>query len=497
MVCLREIDYNIPMARLPLVYLAALLGLAGCTTTPYPTPIAKTGQARAQPQAAKGNFKTDYHYPPAPTGAYRSELSASVALFIDGTQSGGYNLAKGGWYPKTSPEIITRATVDDLKASGIFTSVTYAADDQGDADIRVSGTIVEAVVRDSFMTSNYSIHINFQVTRLSDNAMVWSGTLAGRKSISFFAAFAMPRGPIDTILRSIYTQLRNQLATNLPRIAAQPERVASAPRGPRAKKKRYRRSDVDKGWPKLPERPDDFALIVGIEDYRTLPAADYGEHDADTMQKYLMGMGVPEENIILLKGARASKTDLAKYLEEWLPRNVLPESRVYFYYSGHGAPEPSSGKAYLVPYDGDPSFLKSSAYPVSRLYKNLQKLKAKEVIVMLDACFSGAGGRSVIAKGTRPLVTIKNPTLRRGSKVVALTASSGSEIAGGLDKKSHGMFTYYLLKGLQGAADADGNSHVTLRELHGYVRKRVQRAARRQNREQTPQIDAAKDLNFY
>ncbi|MBI3551725.1 MAG: caspase family protein [Elusimicrobia bacterium] len=177
-------------------------------------------------------------------------------------------------------------------------------------------------------------------------------------------------------------------------------------------------SDVDKiGQFTDKERTDDFAVVVGIEKYQNVPKADYAENDAKTMQKYFQALGVPEENVIVLTGQKATRTGLAKYLEEWLPRNVTPNSRVYFYYSGHGAPDPSDGSAYLVPWDGDASFLKTSAYPVSRLYEKLGALKAKEVVVMLDSCFSGAGGRSVIAKGARPLVNIVDTAVPSQSRL--------------------------------------------------------------------------------
>ncbi len=256
-------------------------------------------------------------------------------------------------------------------------------------------------------------------------------------------------------------------------------------------------SEVDRFGRREKERPDDFALIIGIEKYETLPKADYGERDAQTFRSYVLGLGVPEENVISLSGAKATKTGITKYLEEWLPRNVTADSRVYFYYSGHGAPDAATGAAYLVPYDGDPSFLQSSAYPLPRLYEKLQALKAKEIIVALDSCFSGAGGRSVIAKGARPLMTTVAASAV-GPKVSVLAASDSAEISGSIDEQGHGMFTYFLLKGLKGEADADGDSHVTLGELYGYLHKGVQRAARRQNREQTPQLQSTQpDLKLY
>jgi hypothetical protein len=233
-------------------------------------------------------------------------------------------------------------------------------------------------------------------------------------------------------------------------------------------------------------RPDDFAIVVGIQDYRRVPKADYAEEDAKAVQAQLQALGVPAANTILLTGQDASRADVTKYLEEWLPGVVKPDSHVYFYYSGHGAPDPQTGESYLVPWDGDPQFLKSTALPLGRVYSDLAALPSAGAVVMLDACFSGAGGRSVLAPGARPLVNVQT-TDSVPDKISVLSASGAREIAGGLDLRRHGLFTYFLLRGLSGEA-ADSAGHESLQDLGGYVRDRVRDAARRENRDQTPRL---------
>lgn len=239
-------------------------------------------------------------------------------------------------------------------------------------------------------------------------------------------------------------------------------------------------SDVDAPGYSSKPRPVDFAVVVGIEDYPHLPKASHAAHDAAAVKAHMKALGVPERNIISLTGADATRGKLAAYLDEWLPKNVKPESRVYFYYSGHGAPDPKTGSAYLVPADGDPMFLQSTAYPVKDLYAKLAKLPAKQVVVALDACFSGAGGRSVLAEGARPLVT-KSEDLRPAGALTVLAAASGEEITGALDEQGHGMFTYYLLKGLS-------SGKRSTKDLIDFIKPNVQDEARRQNREQTPAL---------
>ncbi len=240
-----------------------------------------------------------------------------------------------------------------------------------------------------------------------------------------------------------------------------------------------------------------YAVVIGIDTYRNkLPKADYASHDAEVMAAYLTKvMGYEEENVAVLLNDRAAKTDLEKYLEHWLPKRVEPGASVFIYFSGHGAPNAKTGDAYLVPYDGDPAFVDATGYPLKRLYDQVGKLQAKEVVVMLDSCFSGAGGRSVIAKGMRPMVLSVENSVLAGGKTVVLSASQGDQVSSTYDQKGHGLLTYFFLKGLQGEADKNKDGSVDLAELFTYLKPQVERKARRDfNNEQTPQLLGSPEL---
>ena len=245
------------------------------------------------------------------------------------------------------------------------------------------------------------------------------------------------------------------------------------------------------------KRQGAYAVVIGIGQYRErLPSADYADRDASLMSEYLTkAMGYQEENVVLLLNDRAAKSDLEKYLEGWLPNRVEKDDTVFIYYSGHGSPNPKTGEAYLVPYDGDPAFLTKTGYPLKRVYEDLAKLPAKEVVVVLDSCFSGAGGRSVIAKGMRPVgLSVESPILASG-KTVVLAASAGDQVSSTYDQKGHGLLTYFFLKGLQGDADQNKDNKIDLGELYGYLKPQVERVARREfNNEQTPQLLASPDM---
>lgn len=234
---------------------------------------------------------------------------------------------------------------------------------------------------------------------------------------------------------------------------------------------------------------DDLAVVIGIGSYREtmIPAVKYARRDAEVVAKYFEHLGgIPRENIALLTDAHATRGDIEAYLDDWLPKRATPKSRVLVFYAGHGAPEPEGKGAYLVPYEGHPDFT-SKMIPLTRVYDALNRLKAREVVVFLDSCFSGASGRSVMQQGIRPLVLTNERQLAVREKPLVMAASSGSEVTSDLDNARHGLFTYYLLKGMRGEADRNGNGTVTLDELFSFVSSNVKRTASRElNRTQTP-----------
>lgn len=234
-----------------------------------------------------------------------------------------------------------------------------------------------------------------------------------------------------------------------------------------------------------------YAVIVGVENYRDLPRVDYATRDAKAVKNYLVkALGYREENIVMLLDDRVTRSQLEARLEKWLQKQVGEDedAEVFVYYGGHGAPDHNTSQSFLVPYDGDPSFLETTAYPVNRLYKVLGDLPARRVVVVVDSCFSGSGGRSVIAKGTRPmLISVTDPVIA-SSNLIVLSAAAGNQISSAYMDKRHGLFTYYFLKGIQGEADANKDSVVEVQELDAYLKSTVPTMARRMHVDQTPQL---------
>ncbi|MFH1725685.1 MAG: caspase family protein [Elusimicrobiota bacterium] len=291
-------------------------------------------------------------------------------------------------------------------------------------------------------------------------------------------------GRMDVKIRDAYLQARYDLEREL--LASEPLRnyaEAVRAKGAAAANAGFSaiRSDVDRPAFLHPVEEDLFAVVVGVEAYDHSPRAAFAERDAQAVLDNLLALGYPRRNIAYAVGTAAGRAAVEKYVESWLPERVGKKSRVLFYFAGHGAPDVESGERYLLPSDGDPRFLASTGYPLKRLYEKLAGQKARQVVVLLDAGFSGTGGRSVLPKGARPLVMeVKNAV---PANLSVLTAAAASEKAGAATAQGHGLFTYHFLKALQ---SEEGKAK--LKELRSLAAKAVADAARRENREQTVRL---------
>ncbi len=257
---------------------------------------------------------------------------------------------------------------------------------------------------------------------------------------------------------------------------------------------------IDPNDPIARQTPPDarkYALIVGIEDYVRLPKAIHAGNDAEVVRRYLHEVvGVPQGQIDILRDNEATRATLTGYLREEAPRKLGADAIFYLYFAGHGMPDldaqEQSKPAYVMPYDGNPKAIKSTGYAIDALYADVEALPVARAFVFTDACFSGAArDRQPLTPDARPaLIRVRQPEPRtRLQKTHILSASDMNEIARGHPDSSHGLFTHYLLLGLRGESDADGNGQVSLAELYDYTRNQVSAMAKaRLGSNQTPQL---------
>ena len=253
--------------------------------------------------------------------------------------------------------------------------------------------------------------------------------------------------------------------------------------------------DVDVDIPVSPiKNPDAVAVVIGISSYqnRDVFAVDYARRDATVMRQYLTNtMGFDRRRIIEVYDADATLGAFKRIFEEQLPNYVRDgRSDVFVFYSGHGVPDPETREAYFVPYDCNPTYAKSTGYRVNELYERLSKLKARNITVVIDACFSGSSERGMLLKTISPVfITVENPILTMENAVV-FTSSTGQQVATWYHEMKHGLFSYYFLKGLRGDADFNNDKKITVGEMERYLLQNVPDQARYHNHEQTPQVMA-------
>lgn len=241
----------------------------------------------------------------------------------------------------------------------------------------------------------------------------------------------------------------------------------------------------------------DWGLVIGIEDYASLPTVDFAKRDAYIVREYFVKvMGVPEENIVTLTDSNATRARIEGFLKDYFPANIEKGANLYVYYAGHGAPDMDKGEPYLVPYDGDTRFIEKTGYRLKNFYADLDKLKVKTVFVFLDSCFSGVASRAteMLTEGARPaLIHVEDVTVK-SEDLISLTGSEAGQISNAYPETQHGLFTYFLLKGLRGEADANADSLVSVKEVYNYVKDNVVKISRRMGKEQTPFISPSLDI---
>ena len=261
------------------------------------------------------------------------------------------------------------------------------------------------------------------------------------------------------------------------------------------------RSDVDIDIPKSKQNnPDAIAIILGIESYRSIAGVPFARRDAEIFKAYAVQvLGVPDDknHLYLATDAAVTLGELKKLFGEegWLAKRVRANSDVYVFYAGHGAPELKEKSPFLIPYDGDANYAAQTGFSLNQLYERLGALNARAVTVFLDACFSGVTrDNQPMLEGSRPVsLKINNPILK-SEKLLVFAASSDEQISSGYPEKQHGLFTYFLLKGLRGEADANQDKRLTAEELESYLKREVSRAAANLDREQTPEATGREKL---
>ena len=237
---------------------------------------------------------------------------------------------------------------------------------------------------------------------------------------------------------------------------------------------------------KLEIRRNIWAVVIGINDYPNVRQLKFAVNDAKAFYDYLVSRShIPAENVTLLLDQEATLTRLRSTLGTHLKRKAGKDDMVIIYFAGHGStekdvmsPDGDGLEKYLLPYDADRRDFYASALPMREISHIFNRVRSERLVFLADSCYSGAsGGRTIGITGTRS--DISETFLYRvtsGKGRVIITASGANEVSAEKDDLKHGVFTYYLLEGLRGKADADKDGLITVDEAYRYVSDQVPRA---------------------
>ena len=249
-------------------------------------------------------------------------------------------------------------------------------------------------------------------------------------------------------------------------------------------------ADVDLPPKTKTKNPDGIAIVIGVENYQYVSEATYAYNDAEVFREYLAStLGYRKSRVKIVSNSKATLAEMNKLLgpNGWLARNVKENaSDVVVYFSGHGIPDAKTKKTGLLPHDVDPNY--SIGLPLKGLYRTLGDMKARSVTVFLDTCFSGQGREKQTLLGDKRGIMIVPLERSIPKSVSVLSAAASGQVSGPLKDKEHGLFTYYLLKGLGGAGDTNKDRQLSLSELGTYIRNQVKSAAASAGWNQTPEF---------
>lgn len=228
-------------------------------------------------------------------------------------------------------------------------------------------------------------------------------------------------------------------------------------------------------------------IAIGVGAFRDpqVPSLKFAAHDAEVMARYFQTAGgMPSRRIKVLTDDRAMKEDLAEALEEWLPQQVEEGSTVFVYFSGRAVADPATGAISLFPYEAGHGSA-AHLYSLRRLQATFAKLRIAHAVLMLDVTLTEPPNPGP-ARRKDPVWSPVSSLLHEG-KLVQMVGSTGLQHAHEYPKGRHGLFTYYLLKGMTGEADEDKNGIVVVGELFEYVRDQVLETAQTEfSNEQEP-----------
>lgn len=212
-------------------------------------------------------------------------------------------------------------------------------------------------------------------------------------------------------------------------------------------------------------RSERVAMSIGIGNYAVMSPLDYSVNDAEGFGELLKNKGVFD--VIKLtsdgSGSKPNKNNILSVLNEMKNKAEKGQIKTFvFYFSGHGSE--ISGKQYLAPIEGNPDIIETLIC-LDEIFAILSDVSKKaKVMIFLDSCRIDDDQKD----GTKYGYTTIN------SRGIAVSyASSQGKPSYEIDELKHGLYTHYLLKGLNGEADSQPDEYINFNEITNYLEEKM------------------------
>ena len=225
------------------------------------------------------------------------------------------------------------------------------------------------------------------------------------------------------------------------------------------------------------DRGDKVAVVVGVGNYpklNGLAKLQFAARDAEAVARRLERYGY---SVNLLRDEQANWGTVNNALK--LASSVVDDDgTLLFYFSGHGFSD-ESGESYLATVETTPQNLQRTGTALKEVMELVQGSRAQRKMLLIDAC------RDEATVGTKSMGLRSMGELKQSEGVRVLYSTKSGSYSYEDTELGHGLFTYYLLKGLDGEA-ARSDNLVTFRDLADYTTRKVKLHAFQRSWSQIP-----------
>lgn len=193
-----------------------------------------------------------------------------------------------------------------------------------------------------------------------------------------------------------------------------------------------------------------WLITIGIENYSETDDIAFAERSAKLFKQVAKTtLGIQERNCVTLINDRATSGQIKGKLELLLTE-VKEGDTIYFYYNGHGIPDPShNGEPYMLPSDMIPDFVvNDKSFSLQNIYKKLTDSKASKIVAFIDSCFSGSTDGISTIKGVAASRLAPKQVFFDTSKMAVMTAGQKKQYSNMYKEKGHRLFSYFVMKSL-------------------------------------------------